>query len=432
MEKEKEKKKGRAKSHGHGHHRKSSEDEESFADEISSSLHGEGVKKRESLVFDRNEIKLDDEDVQINTNGPQTHHSLTGSVSGIGFGKKKNKDKDKDTNTSPGLFYSLFGSGKKKASNGNNTSDASHSSHSLTSFGHKKLGSKSNAPSSPDTSKGHRRGLGSSTAAINNILTKKPTNDTPRTASGTTNPSGASDTVEMYLLRPDIDYPWTRFTLAEEREIYRLAHKKLSSQGRPLLPQVLLSNFMYSYLAKVQAANPHMALPTSAAQNSAMKRSQQEQQEAAMQMQMQEREQQQQQQLAQGYLADTTDGNGGDAYSAQVQAHMAQWAGMDAAKYDELERKELEQWENEQTEQQLSGMGMIEVGPAGMVNEAGQAMTWEDMYAYEDAYYGYGEAEGEGEEDSGAGTSIGHGGQQGQQQQQQQQQQVYVRTSSYG
>lgn len=228
----------------------------------------------------------------------------------------------------------------------------------------------------------------------------------------------------MYVLRPDIDYPWTRFTLAEEREIYRLAHKKLSSQGRPLLPQVLLSNFMYSYLAKVQAANPHMALPTSAAQNSAMKRSQQEQaaqQEALLQQQQREQQQQHQQQrqaalAAGGYSTDDNDDNNNSAaqnsYQMQVQAHMAQWAKIDAAQYEEYERKELEQWENEQTEQQMGGMGMMDVGPAGMVNEAGQAMTWEDMYAYEDAYYENADddgAEGRNNHDSGARSGSGAG-----------------------
>lgn len=62
---------------------------------------------------------------------------------------------------------------------------------------------------------------------------------------------------------PDVDYNWTRFPLLEERAIYRMAHIKLANPRRPLLSQVLLSNFMYSYLAIVQAMHPQMNVPTS-------------------------------------------------------------------------------------------------------------------------------------------------------------------------
>ena len=67
-------------------------------------------------------------------------------------------------------------------------------------------------------------------------------------------------------LRPDVDYHWTRFSILEERAIYRMAHIKLANPRRPLYSQVLLSNFMYSYLAKVQQMHPQMMLPSSAAQ----------------------------------------------------------------------------------------------------------------------------------------------------------------------
>ncbi|KAG2417423.1 hypothetical protein HFD88_008642 [Aspergillus terreus] len=66
-------------------------------------------------------------------------------------------------------------------------------------------------------------------------------------------------------LKPDIDYPWTRFSILEERAIYRMAHIKLANPRRALYSQVLLSNFMYSYLAKVQQMHPLM-LASSAAQ----------------------------------------------------------------------------------------------------------------------------------------------------------------------
>lgn len=67
----------------------------------------------------------------------------------------------------------------------------------------------------------------------------------------------------LRLLRPDIDYPYTRFPIVEERAIYRMAHIKLANPRRDLRSQVLLSNFMYSYLAKVQAMHPQLNVPTS-------------------------------------------------------------------------------------------------------------------------------------------------------------------------
>lgn len=65
------------------------------------------------------------------------------------------------------------------------------------------------------------------------------------------------------VLQPDVDFNWTRFPLLEERAIYRMAHIKLANPRRPLLSQVLLSNFMYSYLAIVQAMHPQMNIPVS-------------------------------------------------------------------------------------------------------------------------------------------------------------------------
>ncbi|KAL4734092.1 hypothetical protein BDV11DRAFT_209668 [Aspergillus similis] len=68
------------------------------------------------------------------------------------------------------------------------------------------------------------------------------------------------------VLQPDVDYPWTRFSILEERAIYRMAHIKLANPRRALYSQVLLSNFMYSYLAKVQQMHPHMMVQSSASQ----------------------------------------------------------------------------------------------------------------------------------------------------------------------
>ncbi|PLN81981.1 hypothetical protein BDW42DRAFT_86921 [Aspergillus taichungensis] len=78
------------------------------------------------------------------------------------------------------------------------------------------------------------------------------------------------------ILQPDVDYPWTRFSILEERAIYRMAHLKLANPRRGLYSQVLLSNFMYSYLAKVQQMHPHMMLATSPAQRQQKSREQSE------------------------------------------------------------------------------------------------------------------------------------------------------------
>jgi hypothetical protein len=72
-----------------------------------------------------------------------------------------------------------------------------------------------------------------------------------------------SEPIPMKPLEPDVDYHWTRFPLLEERAIYRMAHIKLANPRRSLQSQVLLSNFMYSYLAIVQAMHPHMNVPLS-------------------------------------------------------------------------------------------------------------------------------------------------------------------------
>ncbi|AEO58748.1 hypothetical protein MYCTH_2306276 [Thermothelomyces thermophilus ATCC 42464] len=89
-------------------------------------------------------------------------------------------------------------------------------------------------------------------------------------------------------LRPDIDYPWTRFPIIEERAIYRMAHIKLANPRRPLHSQVLLSNFMYSYLAKVQAMHPQLQIPTSPQQKrQEEERKRREAEEAQLRMEQQ-------------------------------------------------------------------------------------------------------------------------------------------------
>lgn len=98
-------------------------------------------------------------------------------------------------------------------------------------------------------------------------------------------------------LKPDVDYNWTRFSILEERAIYRMAHIKLANPRRALYSQVLLSNFMYSYLAKVQQMHPQMQIPQSALQKKQEAERKQKEQE-------QQRQQQQQQEGGEQYRYD--------------------------------------------------------------------------------------------------------------------------------
>lgn len=106
-------------------------------------------------------------------------------------------------------------------------------------------------------------------------------------------------------LEPDVDYHWSRFPILEERAIYRMAHIKLANPRRALHSQVLLSNFMYAYLAKVQAMHPQIQVPQSPQQKRQQeeerKRRELEQQQAQQQQQQQYLEQQQAQQSIEQY-----------------------------------------------------------------------------------------------------------------------------------
>ncbi|MCJ1397480.1 hypothetical protein MMC11_000673 [Xylographa trunciseda] len=77
------------------------------------------------------------------------------------------------------------------------------------------------------------------------------------------------------VLKPDVDYNWTRFSILEERAIYRMAHIKLANPRRALYSQVLLSNFMYSYLAKVQQMHPQIQIPQTAVQKTQQRQQEQ-------------------------------------------------------------------------------------------------------------------------------------------------------------
>lgn len=101
------------------------------------------------------------------------------------------------------------------------------------------------------------------------------------------------------LLKPDVDYNWTRFSILEERAIYRMAHIKLANPKRALYSQVLLSNFMYSYLAKVQQMHPQMQVPQSAAQKKQEAEKKQRELEQRQRAEEEQRQIQQQQQADQ-------------------------------------------------------------------------------------------------------------------------------------
>lgn len=103
---------------------------------------------------------------------------------------------------------------------------------------------------------------------------------------------GLSPEPPARILKPDIDYNWTRFSILEERAIYRMAHIKLANPRRELYSQVLLSNFMYSYLAKVQQMHPQISIGNS-------KQAKQAQQAQQAQQAAQQKKEQQAQQAAQ-------------------------------------------------------------------------------------------------------------------------------------
>jgi hypothetical protein len=98
------------------------------------------------------------------------------------------------------------------------------------------------------------------------------------------------------ILKPDIDYNWTRFSILEERAIYRMAHIKLANPRRELYSQVLLSNFMYSYLAKVQQMHPQIQIGNSKQARQAQQQQQKKEQQQNQPQQSSSQPQQNQQQ----------------------------------------------------------------------------------------------------------------------------------------
>ncbi|KAL9000610.1 MAG: hypothetical protein Q9188_005644 [Gyalolechia gomerana] len=115
------------------------------------------------------------------------------------------------------------------------------------------------------------------------------------------------------ILKPDIDYNWTRFSILEERAIYRMAHIKLANPRRPLHSQVLLSNFMYSYLARVQSMHPQMQIPGQR-QPTQQKKADQPEEFFQYQKYQEQQQKQQQEEEAKAHAAHS-------AAQAQPQAH---------------------------------------------------------------------------------------------------------------
>ncbi|KAJ5785074.1 uncharacterized protein N7503_010286 [Penicillium pulvis] len=110
----------------------------------------------------------------------------------------------------------------------------------------------------------------------------------------------------MREFRPDVDYPWTRFSILEERAIYRMAHIKLANPRRALHSQVLLSNFMYSYLEKVQQMHPQVAGSSGSSRSSRSRereREREQQPDEYLQYQRYQEAQEQQQQQHYGETA---------------------------------------------------------------------------------------------------------------------------------
>lgn len=95
--------------------------------------------------------------------------------------------------------------------------------------------------------------------------------------------------------QPHQNFYYTRFPIHIERAIYRLSHLKLANPRRPLHQQVLLSNFMYSYLAKVQQTQPHLVQQATVSQSPSREERHREKQARESQHQNQHQSQSQQQ-----------------------------------------------------------------------------------------------------------------------------------------
>ncbi|KAG0130918.1 hypothetical protein HOY82DRAFT_486012 [Tuber indicum] len=109
---------------------------------------------------------------------------------------------------------------------------------------------------------------------------KKPGGDGAQKAKGSSSRGVSPDPAHH---QPQQTYYYTRFPIHIERAIYRLSHLKLANPRRPLQQQVLLSNFMYSYLAKVQQTQPHLVQQATVSQPSREQQKQQQHQQSEQQ-----------------------------------------------------------------------------------------------------------------------------------------------------
>lgn len=117
---------------------------------------------------------------------------------------------------------------------------------------------------------------------------RKKTSDNSSDKKGRTSSRGTSPDPPHEKQQP---YYYCRFPIHIERAIYRLSHLKLANPRRPLHQQVLLSNFMYSYLAKVQQTQPHLIQQATVSQSQQQKQAQAEQQRQEQQWQQQQQQQ---------------------------------------------------------------------------------------------------------------------------------------------
>ncbi|KAI9759265.1 MAG: hypothetical protein M4579_002474 [Chaenotheca gracillima] len=121
-----------------------------------------------------------------------------------------------------------------------------------------------------------------------------------------------------HMALPDVDYDWARFPIGKERGIYRMAHIKLANPRRALCSQVLLSNFMYAYLAKIQQVHPQASI----AQGPSQKHQRQQQpHQTQSEQDHQQQHQQQQHQGQDGSYYQYHDQGGGNHYVEDSQMY---------------------------------------------------------------------------------------------------------------
>lgn len=139
---------------------------------------------------------------------------------------------------------------------------------------------------------------------------KKSGGDTSKSKNGSSRNPSPSPSREQ----PQQNFYYTRFPIHIERAIYRLSHLKLANPRRPLQQQVLLSNFMYSYLAKVQQTQPHLVQQATTAPSREARHREKQAQALAQEQQNQQQQNQQQQQQQQQQSHQQTDPQGNQYY----------------------------------------------------------------------------------------------------------------------